>query len=234
MAGSPVCAAAHSREEFAVCGALASQAESPVVLSFGLHPQAGDLSLAGFLEELLAGGRIRALGEAGFDLFTPEYRALLPLQIEGWRIQTGLAARYGIPLVIHCRKALSLIFQDCAPLQKIPACVFHSFPGSPLEARSLLKRGVNAFFSFGKPLLNNNRRAIACAGDLPLERLLAETDAPFQRLRGEGATAPGDIVPVHEAIARIRGIGTEEAAEAILGNFQRVFLGAPLPEHDQL
>jgi len=223
----PVCAAAHSREEFSRLESLAALPRAfPVRLSFGLHPQAPDMAHAPFLEEALRLNKIAAVGETGFDAFTPEYRAALPLQKAAWDAQLALAARYGVPAVIHCRKALALIFADCAALKKLPACVFHSFAGSPAEARAFLKRGVNAWFSFGKPLLNNNKRALACAASLALDRILLETDAPFQRLKGERATAARDILRVHEAFAALRGIPAEEAARAVAANFGQVY-GAP-------
>jgi TatD DNase family protein len=226
LGNSPVCAASHTREEFERIQAIARKAGSPVLLCFGLHPQAADLSLAPFLENLLLGNKIHAIGEAGFDAFTPEYRASLPAQTHAWRLQVDFAARFQKPLVIHCRKALPLIFADAGLLRNVPACVFHSFPGSPLEAASLLKRGVNGFFSFGKPLLNNNKRSRACAAELPFERILAETDAPFQRLKGEAATLPEDIVGVHKAIAGLRGKTLEETAETLAGNFRAAYFSS--------
>jgi TatD DNase family protein len=225
-ARSPVCAASHSVEDFARTRQIAQRSGAPVFLSFGVHPQNPNPALIPFLEALLKENAVHAVGEAGFDLFTDEYKADIARQEEAWRAQTELAASFCKPLVIHCRKALHLIFRDYARLAKIPACVFHSFAGSPLEAGSLLKRGVNAYFSFGKPLLNSNKRAIYCVRELPLEHLLAETDAPYQRLKGETQTERRDIIRVHEAIAAQRGIGVEKAAGAIAGNFFGVFGGA--------
>ena len=70
--------------------------------------------------------------------------------------------------------------------------------GPAAEAASLLNHNINAYFSFGKQLLNGNKKAIACLRELPSERLLAETDAPFQFLKGEKYTAPEDIKRIYE------------------------------------
>ena len=78
--------------------------------------------------------------------------------------------------------------------------LFHSFMGPPVEALSLLNRGINGYFSFGKQLLNCNKKAIACVRELPSNRILAETDAPFQTLKGEKYTAPSEIVRVYQAM----------------------------------
>jgi TatD DNase family protein len=225
---NPVCAAAHSVAEYDASQKIACRfGNADVFLSFGIHPQEPRAENVPFLERLLEENGIDAIGETGFDLFADEYRSALDAQKNVWYAQLDLAARYGKPLVVHCRKSLDLIFKDSALLAKIPVCVFHSFAGSPLEARSLLKRGVNAYFSFGKPLLNNNKRAIACAKELALERLLAETDAPYQRLAGETRTEPRDIIRVHNAFAEIRGIPVERAAEKIAENFFSVFARSP-------
>jgi TatD DNase family protein len=225
-APAELCAASHSIEEFILSEQLAARQPS-LYLSFGIHPQNPDAGLIPFLETLLHEHRIHAVGEAGFDLFTAAYKADTARQEKAWKAQVDLAAAYKKPLVIHCRKALHLVFRDSGLLAKLPACVFHSFAGSPLEAQSFLRRGVNAYFSFGKPLLNNNKRAIACVQELPVERLLAETDAPYQRLKDEQETSPRDIIRVHEAIASIKGIRIEAAAEAITSNFHAVFGQTP-------
>jgi TatD DNase family protein len=103
--------------------------------------------------------------------------------------------------------------------------VFHSFSGSPEEALSFRKRGVRAFFSFGKPLLNGNKRAIRCVEELPSEYLLAETDAPWQALRGEAATVPGDIKRVYGEMAKLRGVTPEEMQSLTFHTFCSIFSG---------
>jgi TatD DNase family protein len=222
---SPVAASAHSPEEFAVLSEYAARYPGLVYRTFGMHPQNPDTSYAPFLEGLLRNNEIDAIGEAGFDVFTPEYAADSVRQEAAWHLQCRYAAHYRKPLIVHCRKALDRIFRDTALLMKLPVVVFHSFMGSPVEAASLIKRGINAYFSFGKPLLNNNKRAIACVRLLPLSVLLAETDAPYQTLRSETATRVGDIRRVYAEIARIRGESPAEICARITDNFFTVYAG---------
>lgn len=75
--------------------------------------------------------------------------------------------------------------------------------GPPVEAQSLLDRGINGYFSFGKQLLNGNKKASACVCELPSERVLAETDAPFQFLKGEQYTDLKDIIKVNDEIIKL-------------------------------
>ncbi|MBQ7158760.1 MAG: TatD family hydrolase [Treponema sp.] len=216
------CTCAHDRDEFARQKEMIASCTDErfhIVSAFGIHPQAPVEENVSFLESLLRSGEIRAVGEAGFDLFTPEFSAQIEAQETVWRAQTEFAAMYGVPLVVHCRKAQERLFRDSKKLKLIPAVIFHSFAGSPQDAKSLLKRGVNGFFSFGKPLLNGKKSAVACVREIPLERILLETDAPFQTLKDETRTEPEEIARVYEAAANLRGSGAEEIAAQIRENF---------------
>jgi TatD DNase family protein len=96
------------------------------------------------------------------------------------------------------------IFPHTRALKKLPAVVFHSWPGSPDEGFSFLRRGINAFFSFGTTILLNHKNAIRSCAAFPAERLLFETDAPFQPLRGKRHSSFGDLPAVILAAAAIR------------------------------
>jgi TatD DNase family protein len=122
------------------------------------------------------------------------------------------------------------IFPYTGALKKLPAVVFHSWPGSPGEGFSLLRRGINAFFSFGTAILLNHKNAIRSCAAFPAERLLFETDAPFQPPRGKRHSSFGDLPAVIRAAAAIRrpdaaGIAAEAAElERISAEtFYRVF-----------
>ena len=130
-----------------------------------------------------------------------------------------------MPLVIHCRRAMDKIFLYCKDLKKLPAVVFHAFPGSRQEAENLLRRGVEGYFSFGKELLRGRKNSIRCVQELPLERLLAETDAPYQPLRNQEATLPQDIKLVYQEFAMLRGVHEDEIKNPLEKNFQRIFTG---------
>lgn len=191
-----------------------AQTCSPRVLqSFGLHPQAPfsderDFALRlEFLESLLRERRVQAVGECGLDFFTQEFSAKRAAQEKAFAAQLDLAARYKVPVIVHARKAMQEIFESAAALKKVPAVVFHSFAGTLMDARSLLSKGVNAYFSFGKPLMNGAKKAILCVRTLPIERLLFETDAPYQTLKGEAATSPAEIADVYQAAFELRTAG---------------------------
>lgn len=224
VAGSPVCSCAHSPLELEAVEIAAHTYPGCVIPACGIHPQKPDVSLLPELETIVRSGRAAAIGEAGFDLYTNEFASNIVLQESVWRAQLDMAVSYGLPLVVHCRRALHLMYPFARQLAKVPVVVFHSFAGSPAEAKGFLKRGVNAYFSLGKQLLNGNKRALACAAELPIGHLLAETDAPFQRLKNEETTSPRDIIRVYGMLASLRGVSTEDLAVAVAGNFCNAFM----------
>lgn len=226
------CTCAHDRTEYEaqrkVCEQLSSNKNICLVQSFGMHPQLPLTENADFLEKLLSEGALDAVGEAGFDLYTQEFRENSAAQEEAWRAQIALAVQYDKPLVVHCRKALNRIFRDSAQLRKIRAVLFHSFCGGMHEAEGILGKGINAYFSFCKQILNGNKKSIECVRNLPLDRLLLETDAPFQTLKGEQFTSPAEIRRVYQAAYKIRRETEPQLTEntfcAVLHqNFQSIF-----------
>lgn len=191
-----------------------------ILKSFGLHPQNPVLENADFLENLLKNGELDAVGEAGFDLFKDEFKQNIENQKKAWHIQVSLAAKYKKPLVVHCRKAMSNIFLDINTLSKVPAVLFHSFPGPIEEAHSVLYRLPNAFFSYGKQILNGNKKVLSCLENLPLKNILLETDAPFQHLKDEKFTSSSEIKRVYEAAFNVR---PDLTSEILKENFFRLY-----------
>ena len=217
------CSCAHSKKEFFVQEEIASKSGGKVLCAFGLHPQKPLLENADFLESLLIQKRILAVGETGFDFFTPELKSCAVQQKKAFEVCLELATKHKVPLVIHDRKALDLVFYYSARLKKCASVVFHSFAFTARDAISILNHGVNAYFSFGKPLLNGNKKSIGCVKELLQEKILLETDAPYQTLKGEEKTSPQQIKQVYEKVCEIRGMNMEELENCVLKNFFNAF-----------
>ena len=229
------CSCAHSFDEWE----LQKTAPSNVIKAFGLHPQlcsapAFNLNkytdfLEGLLDERNTALKkredplLKAIGEAGFDYFTSAFKEKRDLQEEMWNIQLELAEEYKMPLVIHCRKANEKLFEYAPRLKKLPAVLFHSFMGSLVEAKSLIGWDIKCFFSFGKQMLNGNKKVNECVKELPIENLLLETDAPFQTLKGEAFTRACEIERVYEAAAKIRGMSLDQLIPLMKRNFNSLF-----------
>jgi TatD DNase family protein len=248
-----VAASAWNRRDFEYHEGLAEKARrdgaAPMVLCFAVHPQlpAGEESREGtssretfrsgealdFLETLAEQGRIRAVGETGFDLYDSAFRSTEGIQDELFARHLEIALRLNLPMVLHLRRAMHKVFAHTKALRKLPAVVFHSYPGTLGEGEALLRRGINAYFSFGAGITTNHREAIRACAALPQDRLLTETDAPWQPPRGAAFSRWADIPATVRAMAELRGgfsggNKTEQSGpadpEAIIDeNWRRVF-----------
>lgn len=193
----------HSKEEWQELEKL-NLPYGSAARAFGIHPQNPEIELLDFMEKLVSSKKIDAVGEIGFDLFEKKYAENLELQEKAFALSLEIAIGYDMPVVIHERKALHLVYRYAERLKKLPSVLFHSFPLGLYEAKSLLSKGINAYFSFGKQILNGNKKAIECVKFLPISHLLLETDAPFQSLRGEKFTGFKEILRVYEAGLALR------------------------------
>ncbi|MDR2313983.1 MAG: TatD family hydrolase [Spirochaetaceae bacterium] len=247
----PCAASAWTEEEFTLHRELAAAAErdaaAPYRLCFAVHPQAPGRAVetgfpgageAGFhrslelLAQFAAAGSLAGVGETGFDLYDDAFRETEKIQEKLFAAHLEIARTYKLPVVLHVRRAMHKIFLYAGALKQLPAVVFHSWPGSPGEGFSLLRRGIPAFFSFGAALMLNHKRAIRSCAAFPLERILLETDAPWQPLRGRAFSSWADLSAILRAAAAIRkeagvpGGGEAELEKGTDKNFFSVF-GAP-------
>jgi TatD DNase family protein len=232
-----------SEEEFLFHETLAADApqEAPLFLCFAVHPQLPSArktqkipaykyeeSLE-FCKKLAAENRLAAIGETGFDLYSPEFKETESVQDDLFESHLEIARQYNLPLVLHVRKAMHKIFRHTKILKTLPAVVFHSWPGSPDEGFSLLRHGIRAFFSFGTTLLRNHKNAIHSCAAFPAESLLLETDAPYQPLPGKPFSSWADMAVILAAAADIRknagtnGGDPKELEQIIDSNFFNIF-----------
>jgi len=220
----------------------AAQNAPPLLLCFGIHPQLPavkkengepftDFELTCGLEtihNLTAAGRIAALGEFGFDLYNAAFRETEKIQDTLFAAHLETAVNHGLPAVLHVRRAMHKIFAAAKNLSKCKTVIFHSWSGTLEEARSLLRRGINAYFSFGNTIMLNHKQAIQCCSLLPAERLLTETDAPYQPRRGEKFSTWADLPLIIKTMANLRGesgnlIDEKDLEAQIEINFRKIF-----------
>lgn len=179
------------------------------------------------LEELLGHPKVVAVGEIGLDYhynFSPP-----DVQRQVFHRQLELAQAANKPVIIHTREAwedtLRLLAQGWAPGGR--PVVMHCFSGGPEEAERCLQMGF--FLSFaGVVTFAKARNVQEAARRTPLERLLVETDAPYLApapFRGR-RNEPAYVVYTARRVAELHGVALEKLAEAVAGNFRRLFLGS--------
>ena len=199
----------------------------------GVHPdeQADDHEAS--VDELLAVAdhpKVVAIGETGLDY----YRLKEPLdwQRERFRNHIRAAKQCGKPLVIHTRESA----EDTLRLMEEEGAgevggVMHCFTETWDVARRAIDLGFHISFS-GIVTFKNALAIKECARQVPMERMLIETDSPYLApvpFRGK-TNQPGYVKHVAEEIARLRGISVEEVARHTTRNFFALFKHArPAP-----
>ncbi|MDR0502660.1 MAG: TatD family hydrolase [Treponema sp.] len=232
-------ASACDMEEFSFNEKMAHNTAScnTLLLCFAAHPQlaakfpaprTGMETMLQTLDTLAAQGHIAAVGEFGFDLYNAAFRETEAIQDTIFASQLETALRYSLPVILHVRRAMHKIFAASKTLAKCKAVVFHSWPGAYEEARSLLGRGVNAWFSFGNAILLNHKQAQRSCALLPADRLLTETDAPYQPRRGQKYSHWHDLPLILQAASSLRGeagnsIDMKDMESLIETNFYNAF-----------
>jgi TatD DNase family protein len=208
------------------------QNSAPLLPCFAVHPQQlamcnlrefdieKQLSL---LEELAKQKRIFAVGECGFDLYNTEFKKTEKMQEKVFAFHLETAVKYELPVVLHVRRGAHKIFAAAKDLAKCKAVVFHSCPLSFEETQSLLRRKVNAYFSYGNAVINGHKQMQRSFTLLPAERLLTETDAPYQPARGEKFSQWTDLPRIIEKAAILRNENAKELESQIEKNFRTVF-----------
>ena len=199
-----------------------------VFVALGFHPHSAARMRDGDLEKLIQLSqepKVVAIGEIGLDF----YRNLSPkeAQIEVFKRQLELAGRLGLPVIIHSRNAEEEVFTilaEWAVGQKSePLGVLHCFSGDRELAERYIALGF--FLSLAGPVTYPSSNAAQIAPDIPLNKLLIETDCPFLTpvpYRGK-RNEPAFLSSVVERISRIRGLSLEEVAENTTRNAVQLF-----------
>ena len=217
----------HDPEEFETSSALCRLLPG-CVQGFGIHPQGLRDDCRAFLANLVEKRLIAFIGEAGFEFFGDRAEWIrneenLIRQRDFFEFQLALAIDAGLPLLIHTRKATDILLGYTSLLRRLPSLVFHGWPGRIHDAQAFLKKGVNAFFSFGTPLLRQAAHGLECCKALPADRILSETDAPWQPPRGCAWTRLDHIIPISRLIASLRELEPEAAERTLRENFNKAF-----------
>jgi TatD DNase family protein len=193
----------------------------------GIHPheakQATDAHFAE-LERIAQHPRLIAWGEIGLDYHYDH--SPRDVQADVFRRQLSQARAAGKPIIIHCREAwpdcLDILEQDWRSSGL--GGIFHCFMGTLDEARRGMDMGFMISFA-GNVTYPKAQNLRDVAKDIPLERLLVETDSPFlapQSHRGR-RNEPAYVAEVAQTIGNVRNLPAGEIAEITSGNFRRFF-----------
>ena len=196
-----------------------------VYAAVGIHPEnCGDFvpEHMDAIRALAAHPKAVAIGEIGLDYYWPE-NPPKERQQEVLRRHMALAEELKLPVIIHDREAHA---DSLAIAAEFPAVtgVFHCFSGSVEMARELLKRGWMLSFN-GAITFKNARKAPEVIAEIPMDRLMIETDSPYLTpvpCRGRRNDS-GYVHLVAERIAGIKGLSADEVERITWENGKRFF-----------
>jgi TatD DNase family protein len=171
--------------------------------------------------------RVIALGETGLDRhwdFTP-----FAIQEDWFARHLELARQLDLPVVIHCRQAeadvvrmLRVDFEGHGPIRG----VMHSFTGDWATAEACLAMGLHLSFA-GMLTYKNADDLRSVAVQVPMERLLVETDSPYltpMPLRGKiKRNEPGYVIHTGACLAGLKGLSPDALAAASTHNAHHLF-----------
>lgn len=210
-----------------------AESHDSVWCSVGTHPHnaAEELDVtAEELARLAEHPKVVAIGEAGLDYFYDH--SPREAQAQGFRTHVAAARATGLPLVIHARDAdadIAAILEEETGKGAFPF-VLHCFS----SGRALAEAGValGGYVSFSGILtFKRSQELREIARDLPQERLLVETDAPFlapQPFRGK-RNEPAYVRETARVLAETIGVSEDEIARITTDNFFRLFSKMPRP-----
>jgi TatD DNase family protein len=182
-------------------------------------------------EELIAltkHPKVVALGEAGLDNFYgTEFNEA---QERGFRTHIAAARATGLPLVIHTREAdqqCGRILEDEMAKGAFKA-VLHCYTGGRELAMKAIDMGLSISFT-GILTFKKSQELRDLAAELPADRIMVETDAPYLapgKWRGK-RNEPAYVVETARVLAETRGVSIEQLAQQTTENFFRLFSKVP-------
>jgi TatD DNase family protein len=211
--------------------------------ALGIHPlfvpQAQDSDLEALdaaLTEHRGDPRLVAVGEIGLDFFVPALcePAMREKQIVFYRAQLKLARQHGLPVILHVRRSADVLLKYLRQ-QAVVGGIAHAFNGSAQQAQHFLDLGFKLGFG-GACTFDAAQQLRSLASNLPLSALVMETDSPdippqwlyataAQRAAGQpqGLNTPAELPRIAEVVAGLRGISTDELAQASSANALAAF-----------
>lgn len=194
-----------------------------VYAAVGYHPHEAQNAYDGYLDDLEAFSKeekVVAIGEIGLDY----HYDLSPRETQKrvFEEQLALASKLSLPVIIHAREAT----EDYLSLLKKhkPQGVVHCFSGSAQTARQVLELDMYIGFT-GVVTFKNARKTLEAVAEVPLDRLLLETDCPYmapEPFRGKRCSS--DMIKyTAQAIADVKGIDIDAVIRICAENTRRLF-----------
>lgn len=191
----------------------------------GLHPCSVNETVSEELKHVeteLSSGKYIAVGEIGIDLYWD--KTFIKEQIHAFELQMEWAKELDLPVAIHCRNSFDEIFDSLSKVQdgRLRG-VLHCFTGNAEQAKRTIELGL--YIGVGGVLTFKNSGLDLALKEVPLEKLLLETDAPYLAptpYRGKRNESSYTSL-VAEKLAEVKGISIEDLAAITTSNAETLF-----------
>ena len=210
------CEAAGMAEDF-------SSSQVELYATIGIHPHEAKRysGIPEAFRDIAGMKRVIAIGEIGLDYHYDN--SPRDVQKRMFILQLRLAEELNMPVVLHIRDAMDDAMEILTTHRGLKM-LFHCYSGGLEYLNEVL--GMGAMCSFGGAVTWNNAKALReVVKKIPAENILCETDAPYMTPaphRGK-LNEPSFVPYVYEAIARERGITTDELSKIVAENAKRFF-----------
>ncbi len=178
------------------------------------------------IQELAGCVGVRAIGETGLDCYWDD--APLDVQRLFFDRHIKLALATSLPMVIHMRDSAGEIVEQLKSHSRLPIGVMHSYTGNWAVAKQCLELGLYISFA-GMLTFKKSDELREVARQVPLHRLLVETDSPYlspEPFRGKRPNEPARVEHTLRCLAKLRSVSAPELAAATTENAKR-FLQLP-------
>ena len=217
---NPGCSLASSRDAVAL-----AREYDYIYAAVGSHPDAADEvneeTIDAYRILCRENPKVKAIGEIGLDYHYEDIPR--DIQQKAFRMQMALAQELKLPVIVHEREAHE---DGMRIVEEFPGVcgVFHFYSGSLEMAKWLIKRGWYIGFT-GVLTFKNARKALEVAENIPLNRIVLETDCPYmapEPFRGK-RNDPGKLCRMAEKLAQIRGLTVSEIHAITMENGKNLY-----------
>ena len=191
----------------------------------GLHPCSVKENFLGELkivEEHLSKRKFIAVGEIGLDFYWDT--SFKKEQLKSFNMQMDFAMQWQLPIVIHTRNAMRETIDAVKPFaSKGLTGIFHCFGDTYERAKEIIDMGF--YLGIGGVLTYKNANLGAVLKEIPLSRIVLETDAPYLSpvpYRGK-RNESSYLTFIAEKLAQVKDVTLEEIAETTSANAEKIF-----------
>ncbi len=193
-----------------------------IAVCAAVHPINASAEKIDFVYNAAKKGLLNGIGETGLD-YRKDYLEFKNIQKEMFERHIKIAEEFSLPIVIHSVRAMEDLFAFVPMMKLLKKVIFHSWAGSYSDAKFFLRNDVKALFSFNQQSFNGHKNSENSILNLDIENIVLETDFPWQSVKKDEYTMPGQIENLYIKMASIKGISINNMSSNMLKSLTKTF-----------